>query len=464
MIDNSFKFSKIFWLLQSNQMIERLVYSALVLQMAVYISQKDLHGGLGFEHTDKGLIFFVWALVQNLTPVFTGGLSDKYGRKKILVISILIAALGYFITGFQREFYPFLFSVIMIGFGLGLYRPAINGLIASNINNANSSIAWAINITLINFAVFFSPPLAKYLEEVSWVIFFSGLSLILLLSLIPIFIFKDESPTIENISIKELFKSTLSEVSDKRIWKVILPLSGFMMIYMQFYETLPNFIYDWIDTGKIAETLKLPFFMLSETPLGLAIDFKWLYNINSGFTVIGAVLISILIKKYNTMNGLLLGLIIATFGILISGLTNNSSYLIIGMMTYTLGEMITNPKFSQYMSEIAPVNKKSMFMGYINLALAIGFGMGSLIGGFLYKNYSEKSGLAIKYLHEELGINNATHKNAFSLLMEKKNIGYGDATNLLWNYYNPELIWIIFGVIGIVSFAMLLWGKRTAIK
>ncbi|GAB1370965.1 hypothetical protein MASR1M45_10270 [Candidatus Kapaibacterium sp.] len=210
MIDNSFKFSKIFWLLQSNQMIERLVYSALVLQMAVYISQKDLHGGLGFEHTDKGLIFFVWALVQNLTPVFTGGLSDKYGRKKILVISILIAALGYFITGFQREFYPFLFSVIMIGFGLGLYRPAINGLIASNINNANSSIAWAINITLINFAVFFSPPLAKYLEEVSWVIFFSGLSLILLLSLIPIFIFKDESPTIENISIKELFKSTLS--------------------------------------------------------------------------------------------------------------------------------------------------------------------------------------------------------------------------------------------------------------
>ncbi|GAB1370964.1 hypothetical protein MASR1M45_10260 [Candidatus Kapaibacterium sp.] len=236
------------------------------------------------------------------------------------------------------------------------------------------------------------------------------------------------------------------------------------MIYMQFYETLPNFIYDWIDTGKIAETLKLPFFMLSETPLGLAIDFKWLYNINSGFTVIGAVLISILIKKYNTMNGLLLGLIIATFGILISGLTNNSSYLIIGMMTYTLGEMITNPKFSQYMSEIAPVNKKSMFMGYINLALAIGFGMGSLIGGFLYKNYSEKSGLAIKYLHEELGINNATHKNAFSLLMEKKNIGYGDATNLLWNYYNPELIWIIFGVIGIVSFAMLLWGKRTAIK
>lgn len=464
MIDNSFKFSKIFWLLQSNQMIERLVYSALVLQMAVYISQKDLHGGLGFEHTDKGLIFFVWALVQNLTPVFTGGLSDKYGRKKILVISILIAALGYFITGFQREFYPFLFSVIMIGFGLGLYRPAINGLIASNINNANSSIAWAINITLINFAVFFSPPLAKYLEEVSWVIFFSGLSLILLLSLIPIFIFKDESPTIENISITELFKSTLSEISDKRIWKVILPLSGFMMIYMQFYETLPNFIYDWIDTGKIAETLKLPFFMLSETPLGLAIDFKWLYNINSGFTVIGAVLISILIKKYNTMNGLLLGLIIATFGILISGLTNNSSYLIIGMMTYTLGEMITNPKFSQYMSEIAPVNKKSMFMGYINLALAIGFGMGSLIGGFLYKNYSEKSGLAIKYLHEELGINNATHKNAFSLLMEKKNIGYGDATNLLWNYYNPELIWIIFGVIGIVSFAMLLWGKRTAIK
>ena len=58
-------FSKEFWLLNLIQMIERLAYSALVLQMAVYISQKDIVGGLHWEHTTKGLIFFVWALVQN---------------------------------------------------------------------------------------------------------------------------------------------------------------------------------------------------------------------------------------------------------------------------------------------------------------------------------------------------------------------------------------------------------------
>ncbi|MBE2190064.1 MAG: hypothetical protein IAE98_11400, partial [Candidatus Kapabacteria bacterium] len=61
-------FSKEFWLLNLIQMIERLAYSSLVLQMAIYISQKDITGGLHWEHTTKGMIFFVWALVQNLIP------------------------------------------------------------------------------------------------------------------------------------------------------------------------------------------------------------------------------------------------------------------------------------------------------------------------------------------------------------------------------------------------------------
>lgn len=51
-------FDRQFWLLNLIQMLERLAYSALVLQMAVYISQKDIPGGLHWEHTQKGLIFF----------------------------------------------------------------------------------------------------------------------------------------------------------------------------------------------------------------------------------------------------------------------------------------------------------------------------------------------------------------------------------------------------------------------
>lgn len=445
-----------FWILQIIQMIERLAYAALVLQMAVYISQKDLVGGLHLEHTDKGIIFFFWALIQNLTPVFLGGLADKFGRKRLLIISILIAVTGYFATAFQRDFYPFLFSVIIIGFGLGLYRPALYGLIASKLNDRNSSLAWGINVMLINFAVFFSPPLAKYLESISWNFFFIGLGIILILSLIPVFLLEKDRINLSNNNTVYI-KDTFSNLLKPGVIYIILILSGFMMIYMQFYETLPNFIYDWVDTSVLVTKLNLPAFMTMKTEMGIMIDFKWLYNLNSGFIIIAVVFVNWLLADFKVIYGLITGIVIASIGITVSGFSQAGSVTVIGMLIYTLGEMITNPKFNQYMSSIAPDNKKSAYMGFISLSMAIGLGGGSLLGGYLYKNFAEKSGLAMKYLEQNFNISDGiNHSNSMEKLMEITNSGLVQATDLLWNTYNPHYIWLVFLSVGILSALLLL--------
>lgn len=461
LIKNIKEISGKFWLIQFIQMIERLVYAALVLQMAVYIAQKDIVGGLNFEHTDKGIIFFFWALVQNLTPVFSGGFIDKYGRKKVLILSIIITSLGFIIVSFQTTFYSFLFSVLVLGFGFGLYRPSIYGLLATHIKDNHSSVAWGLNVMLINFAVFFSPPLAKYLEEISWQFFFIGLAVILILSIFPLFLIKvnEENEILERKYI--ILKDTFREFFSKKVFLIVTILSGFMMIYMQFYETLPNFIYDWIDTSNIVKYFNLPEFMTMQNSFGKMIDFKWLYNFNSGFIVIAVVFVSWFFRKYKKTTVLSIGLIIATFGIVFSGLFTDGKYLIIGMLIYTLGEMITNPKFTEFMSSIAPIEKKSMYMGFINFSMAIGLAGGSLIGGYLYKNYCEKTSLAIKYLNNNYKIEETiNHSNAINILMEKTNYNYNQITNLLWNEYNPYYIWFVFGAIGIISIIFLYLYSR----
>ncbi len=455
LFDNIKNLPNKFWLLQSIQMIERLTYAALVLQMAVYISQKDLVGGLGFEHTDKGTIFFFWALIQNLTPVFLGAYADKYGRKSTLVVAVCIAAVGYFLAGFQNEFYPFLFSVMLLGFGLGLYRPALYGLIASNVDEKTSSIAWGVNVMLINVAVFFSPPLAKYLESISWQYFFMGLGLILLVSIIPI-LFLDDRKSIE-LEKHNVFKDSMIALFKPDVIYVVLILSGFMMIYMQFYETLPNFIYDWIDTSAVISAFNLPDFMTMQTVMGKMIDFKWLYNINSGFIILAVVYVNWKIAGLRTTNALLIGIITASVGLVVSGASQMGSIAIIGMLIYTLGEMITNPQFAKYMSNLAPNNQKSAYMGFINLSLAIGLAGGSLIGGYLYKHFGEKSGLAIRYLQEKYSlVDGVDHSNSISKLSELSGLSISDVTDLLWNTYNPQYLWLVFIGIGFIS-AILLW-------
>lgn len=451
-----------FWLLQLIQMMERLTYAALVLQMAVYISQKDLVGGLGFEHTDKGTIFFFWALVQNLTPIFAGPYADKFGRRNVLILAIIIASLGYFTSAYQTEFYPFLFSVLIIGFGLGIYRPALYGMIAENVDENTSSIAWGINVMLINFAVFFSPPLAKFLEDISWQFFFIGLGIILLLSIIPVLFIENKKQDIDS---NNIIKDSIKSLFNRNVIYIVLILSGFMIIYMQFYETLPNFIYDWVDTSLLINQFNLPDFMTMQTASGKMIDFKWLYNINSGFIILAVVFVSWLLSGIKTTTALILGVIIASIGLLVSGFTNVGSITVIGMLIYTLGEMITNPQFSKYISGIAPDNKKSTYMGFINISLAIGLALGSVLGGYLYKNYGEKSGLAIKYLNEyynlTIGIN---HSNALEKLAELSGQNNEQLIELLWTTYNPHYFWIVFAFIGLISALLLYIYSKTILR
>nr|HPI21255.1 MFS transporter [Candidatus Kapabacteria bacterium] len=67
-----------------------LAYWALLIQLPIYIAQKDMAGGLQWEQTTKGIIFFWWAIVQNLVPIFAGGFADRYGRKNFLLVSIVL--------------------------------------------------------------------------------------------------------------------------------------------------------------------------------------------------------------------------------------------------------------------------------------------------------------------------------------------------------------------------------------
>ena len=422
-----------------------------------------------WDQNTKGMIFFFWAAVQNLTPVFTGGFADKYGRKKILFIAVLIAALGFILMGLFKTVLPLALSTLILGFGLGLFKPTIQGMIANSMNSRNESIGWGIVVMMINLAVFAAPPVTKYFESISWTWVFVGSGLIILTNLILLLFVKDETTPnpsfirMENQTQNEtnanehIFKRTIKELTNHKVLYFILIMSGFMTIYMQFYETLPNFIYDWVDTASLAKSLRLPGYMMMDSPRGLMIDFKWLYNINSGFVVIGVVFVSWWFSRFSKSKGLIIGITVATIGLVISGATYLGGVTAFGMLFYTFGEMLTNPKFSEYMSSMAGSKDKSLFMGFMSFSMAVGLAGGSLLGGFSYKHLGEKSGFALKYLNEHFGmLNNISHQYAMDILIKKTGMTNSQITTLLWNQYQPELVWLPFLALGLIS-AFLLW-------
>ena len=60
--------------------------------------------------------------------------------------------------------------------------------------------------------------------------------------------------------------------------------------------------------------------------------------------------------------------------------------------------MLTGPKKNQYLGLIAPPGKKGLYLGYVNIPVGVGVGLGSMIAGLVYDNYGEKATLALKHL------------------------------------------------------------------
>jgi MFS family permease len=182
-----------------------------------------------------------------------------------------------------------------------------------------------------------------------------------------------------------------------------------------------------------------------------------------------------------TLSAMVIGMAVATCGILVSGLTTAGYVFLLGVVFFSLGEMLTGPKKNEYLGLIAPPGKKGLYLGYVNIPVGIGLFVGSQLAGFLYGRFGDKSVLAQKYLMEHtpfgadkrgqwgggvgdlerlLGV---PRTEAMQKLQEVMSIDSAAATKLLWDTYDPQLyVWLPIAAIGVVAIIALLIFNQMA--
>jgi MFS family permease len=262
-------------------------------------------------------------------------------------------------------------------------------------------------------------------------------------------------------------------------------MSGFWLMFMQLFDMLPNFIVDWVDTSALVAQFHLPTWMTNPTPRGTMIAQEWMINANSGLIVLLVVFISWLVSRIPRLTSILMGMIVSAVGLVLAGFTMSGVFCILGILCFSMGEMLSSPKMNEYLGVIAPEGQKALYMGYANIPLAIGWGYGSLLGGSVYDRMGDKANLALRYLaehfHLEKGLSQQailerlqqcgveparitqalseafaqgegiarTHATAFLQAVTGKDAA--QVTSLLWHTYHPFELWYQFAAIGLVS-------------
>ena len=500
------RLGRTFWTLNSIEMWERLAFYNLRVMAPIYIMQADDPGGLHLGAMDKGVIYLWWSIFQSVLPVITGGLADRFGYKRTLTFAISLMMVGYVMIGLLRDlpglsnYWGFFLGILTLATGTAFFKPGIQGSLANTLTRENSSVGWGWFYWVVNLGAFVGHYLPSVLLGLSAFLpgvlhagehskeawrnlflmsaGFTSLNLLLLLSLQDV-----PSGASKTEPFLQVIGRTLRNIFEPRLLTFIVIMSGFWMMMYQLWDLQPNCIKDWVDSRSLADHLRwLPekfFLALTEKQArGVMIPQQVILSFNSLLIILGVVLATWLTRRMRTLSAMLIGMLLATVGVLVAGLTANVYVLLFGVVFFSLGEMMTGPKKSEYLSLIAPAGKKGLYLGYVNIPAGLGSGIGGVLAGYLYKNYGEKAMLALKYLatrtpfgqgkgwdgnvntlETALGV---TRPEAFARLQEVTGLDANAATRLLWETYHPELrVWLPFAAIGVVSaLALFLFGRQ----
>ena len=72
---------------------------------------------LGYPEIVSGIVMGIFSLMQFLFSPFWGNISDKFGRKPILLLSSFLTAMAYLIFAFTGNIWILIFSRMLAGFG-----------------------------------------------------------------------------------------------------------------------------------------------------------------------------------------------------------------------------------------------------------------------------------------------------------------------------------------------------------
>jgi proton-dependent oligopeptide transporter, POT family len=479
-------FGRTFWTLNTIEMWERLAYFSIRSVVPVYIMQADDPGGLHFTAAMKGTIYAWWAFFQSIFPIVTGGFADRYGYKKMMFLSVTMNIVGYVMMAYLRTYVGFFAGILVLATGTAFFKPSLQGSMAQSLTKKNSSVGWGIFYWVVNIGAAMGPFLATFIlgsphTQIAWRNLFLTTACITSLNYIMMFTFKDvPSGSSKTESFLKVLERTFVNIFEPRLIAWLLIMSCFWLMMYQLWDLHPNFIEDWVDSQGIAAMLPVDSWKVA-TDRGVMVPQQLLLNLNAIFILLFMVPLSWVVRKMRVLECMIIGMVVATIGIMVAGFTSSGWVLALGIVFFSSGEMMTGPKKNEYLGLIAPPGKKGLYLGYVNIPVGIGIFAGSKLAGYVYGHFGEKATLALKYLaqHTPFGADKnwdgsiATLESALGVprteamlkLQEVTGWDAVQATKVLWDTYNPQYhVWIPFAAIGFTAIIALVIFNRMAKK
>lgn len=353
-----------YWLLFVGMLISTLGASMVWPFLMIYVSDR-----LRLPLTTTTSLMTLNASMGLIFSLIAGPITDKVGRKWVMVVSLAMNSLAYLLMGQANSLAAFAVLMAISGAFNPLYRVGADAMMTDLVGPEKRMDAFSLLRTSNNMGIALGPAIGGFIASISYNIAFLSAAIGLgTFSLMIAFLARETLParSADVKVIKEKFGGYGRIIKDR-------PFIAFIVIFSmaQICATLI-----WVLLGVYAKQN----FQVQESQYGL------IPTTNALMVVFFQMSVTQVTKRYPPLQALTVGSLFYAVGVGSVALGQGFWGFWLSMVILTVGELILAPTSNTYAANLAPPDMRGRYMSLYGLTWGVAAAIGPLLGGFLNDN------------------------------------------------------------------------------
>lgn len=320
----------------------------------------------GLTDIQNGLLFSLFSLCQLISTPIIGRLSDKYGRKPLLVFSLIGSAVSFFMMAFAPSAIFLFIARALDGITAGNI-PVISAIISDTTEEKDRGKGFAILGASFGFGFVFGPAIASFTVGISAAMpFIIAGSVSLAAVLISLIILKETNKHMGEIKSKSVFnfKALKNDLSDKNIVYLLSILFFYALAFNMFIYSFQPFAINILHIDVI--------------------HISWIFT---GIGIVGMFTQTLVFpqvsKRFNLRKVFIISLVALATVFFSLSFSTTYIFFVTVLMLMAFSNSFVGPLSQTFLSKSADSKSQGSIQGIGATFTSLGQIIGPLIGGFV---------------------------------------------------------------------------------
>jgi MFS family permease len=348
-----------YWLIWTGTLINRLGGFVIPFLTLYLTSQRAI------PVSQAALMVSLFGAGSFLAQLTGGELSDRLGRRPVMLISFLVTPVAMVVLGLSYSLPLIAIATFAVGFFTDLYRPAVGAAIADLVASEARTRAYGYNYWAINLGAAVAPVIAGLLASYTYLALFIGDALTTLaFGLIVYFGIRETRPAEAQAARYATPRERIIQLKREPILLLFTLLALFFgIVYMQSFVTLP------VDMNS---------HNLGPQQYGLAIA------VNGLLIVLINIPISNMAARWPRFEVMAGAAVLLGLGFGFTALADTTFLFALSVCIWTLGEIAASAVAPAIIADLAPLELRGLYQGIFGSAWGLSFFLGPLLGGWVF--------------------------------------------------------------------------------